>query len=388
MADDSDLEKTEPASQRRLEKAREEGQVARSRELVTFLMLVAGVSMLWIGGGAMYNNLRGVMRTSLTFDGRVVTDPGATLATIVNSVLQALMMLVPIFGVLAVTAVLATVAMGGLLLSTKALEPKFGRMNPIKGLARIFSMNTIIELIKTVSKAALIGGIGIWVIWSSHDDMLVLMNAAPTEAMSRAIRLILISCTLIVASLLIIVVLDAPWQIFSHFKKLRMSKEDLRQEYKESEGDPHVKAQIKQLQRQMARRRMMSAVPQADVVVTNPTHYAVALQYREGGTGAPRVVAKGTGAIAARIREIATEHRVPLLEAPALARALHRHVELEQEIPAALYSAVAEVLAWVFQLRAWRSGEGKVVPVEPTGLSVPRELDPLSDRATQGARVS
>lgn len=385
MADDSDLEKTEPASQRRLEQAREEGQVARSRELVTFLMLTAGVSMLWIGGGAMYNNLRGVMRTSLTFDGRVVTDPGATLATIVNSVLQALMMLVPIFGVLAVTAVLATIAMGGLVLSTKALEPKFSRMNPIKGLARIFSMNTIIELVKTISKAGLIGGIGIWVIWSSHDDMLGLMNAAPTEAMSRAIRLILISCTLIVASLLIIVVLDAPWQIFSHFKKLRMSKEDLRQEYKESEGDPHVKAQVKQLQRQMARRRMMSAVPQADVVVTNPTHYAVALQYREGGTGAPRVVAKGTGVIAARIREIATEHRVPLLEAPALARALHRHVELEQEIPAALYSAVAEVLAWVFQLRAWRSGEGKVVPVEPTSLSVPRELDPLADRATQGA---
>lgn len=385
MADDSDLEKTEPASQRRLEKAREEGQVARSRELVTFLMLSAGVAMLWIGGGAMYGSLRGVMRTSLTFDGRVVSDPGATLATIVNSVLQTLMMLLPIFGVLAVTAILATIAMGGLLLSTKALEPKFGRMNPLKGLARMFSMNTVIELFKTVSKAGLIGGIGIWVIWSSHDDMLVLMNAAPTEAISRAARLILISCTWIVASLLIIVVLDAPWQIFSHFKKLRMSKEDLRQEYKESEGDPHVKAQIKQLQRQMARRRMMSAVPQADVVVTNPTHYAVALQYSEGGSGAPKVVAKGTGAIAARIREIAAEHRVPLLEAPALARALHHHVELEQEIPAALYSAVAEVLAWVFQLRAWRSGDAKVVPVEPTGLSVPSELDPLAGRATQGA---
>ncbi|KAG0944841.1 hypothetical protein G6F31_014535 [Rhizopus arrhizus] len=177
--------------------------------------------------------------------------------------------------------------------------------------------------------------------------------------------------------------LDVPWQIWSHLKKLRMSKEDVRQEHKESEGDPHVKARIRQQQRQAARRRMMSEVPKADVVVTNPTHYAVALKYDEEKSGAPRVIAKGTGLSAAKIRELAAEHRVPTLEAPPLARALHQHVELGQEIPGELYTAVAEVLAWVFQLRSWRSGWG-VEPTAPTRLAVPAALDPQANTAAQG----
>ncbi len=383
MADDSDLEKTEPASPRRLEKAREEGQVARSRELVTFLLLSAGAAGLWLGGGMLFQSLRGVMRNGLTFDGPLVRDPVAMVVQSGHGAMQAIVALLPLFAVLAVTAVLASVALGGLLISSKALQPQFGRLNPIKGIGRMFSMNTLVELFKTIAKALLIGGIGIWVIWSQRDDMLALMHAAPTEGMAQAMRLVAFCAAMIIASLLVIVMIDAPWQIFSHMKKLRMSKEDLKQEHKESDGDPHVKARIRQQQRSMARRRMMSQVPGADVVVTNPTHYAVALKYQDGGQSAPVVVAKGTNLIAARIREMAAEHRVPMLEAPMLARALHHNVELDQEIPAALYAAVAEVLAWVFQLRSWQSGQGRA-PALPGHLPVPRELDPQSARAAQG----
>ena len=388
MADDSDLEKTEAASPRRLAKAREEGQVPRSRELVTFLMLAVGAATIWITGGALYSSLRGVVRNGLTFDAATIRDPGVTLASTVHAAFQALLAVLPLFGVLAVTAVLASSALGGFLLSTKALSPKFERLSLFKGIGRMLSVQTVVELAKTIAKALLIGGIGIWVIWGMREEMLSLMHAAPTEALALAVRQIAVVCALIIASLLIVVLLDAPWQIFSHAKKLRMSREDLRQEHKESEGDPHVKARMRQLQRSTARRRMMSQVPGADVVVTNPTHYAVALKYQEGGANrAPIVVAKGTNLIAARIRELAVENRVPMLEAPALARALHHNVELEQEIPAALYAAVAEVLAWVFQLRTWRAGHGRA-PERPVELSVPRELDPLAKRGAASRNLA
>jgi len=293
------------------------------------------------------------------------------------------MVLLPIFGLLAVVAVLSSVVLGGLVISTKPLQPNFSKLSPLAGLKRMFSSQTVVELIKALAKAMLVGGVAVWVIWRYHDDMLGLMHVAPSAALTKALSLVAMCCAFIVASLLIIVLLDVPWQIWSHLKKLRMSKEDVRQEHKESEGDPHVKARIRQQQRQAARRRMMSEVPKADVVVTNPTHYAVALKYDESKGGAPRVLAKGTGLIAAKIRELAVENKIPTLEAPPLARALHQHVELGQEIPAELYTAVAEVLAWVFQLRSWRSGWGHE-PMAPTKLNVPAELDPQAKTAAQG----
>ena len=273
--------------------------------------------------------------------------------------------------------------LGGIVISGKPLQANFSKLSFFSGLKRMFSSQTVVELIKALAKALLVGGVAVWVIWRYHDDMLSLMHVAPSAALIKALSLVAMCCAFIVASLLVIVMLDVPWQIWSHLKKLRMSKEDVRQEHKESEGDPHVKARIRQQQRQAARRRMMSEVPKADVVVTNPTHYAVALKYDEDKSGAPRVVAKGTGLIAAKIRELAAENRVPTLEAPPLARALHQHVELGQEIPGELYTAVAEVLAWVFQLRSWRSGWG-VEPTAPTRLAVPAALDPQANTAAQG----
>jgi len=385
MAEESDLEKTEAASPRRLEKAREEGQIARSRELGTFLLLASGVAGLWLGSGFMYRGLVAVLRRGLAFEPRVAHDPAIMVSQAVMGLSEALLSLLPLFGLLVVVALLSGVLLGGIVFSGKPLVPNFSKLSPLAGLQRMFSSQTVVELIKTLAKAALVGGIGALVLWHYHEDMLGLSLASPTAAIANTLRLVALCGALVVASLLLVVLLDVPWQIYSHLKKLRMSKEDVRQEHKESEGDPHVKARIRQQQRAMARRRMMAEVPRADVVVTNPTHYAVALRYAQEQAGAPRVVAKGTGLIALRIRELAAEHRVPALEAPPLARALHQHVELGQEIPAALYTAVAEVLAWVFQLRSWHSGLG-VAPSAPSVLPVPAELDPQAHRATaQGA---
>lgn len=375
MSEESDLEKTEQATPQRLEKAREEGQVARSRELNTFLLLATGVAMLWLLGGSMFRSLTGVLYSGLWFDPRAAHDTQVMLGIAANSAFQALLTLLPIFGVLVVVAILASVSLGGLLFSTKALEFKGERLSPLKGIKRMASAQTLVELLKTLAKAAAVGIVAAWVISAYRDQMIALMYANPTEALTGGMRLVALCCAMIVAALLIIVLIDAPWQVYSHHKKMRMSQHDVKQEHKESEGDPHVKGHIRQQQRSMARRRMMSNVPEADVIVTNPTHYAVALRYQDGHGSAPRVVAKGAGQVAGRIRALAQEHHVPLLEAPPLARALYHHVELEHEIPAELYSAVAEVLAWVYQLRSWTSGTGDQ-PTPPEQLTVPHNLDP------------
>ncbi|ARP86956.1 flagellar biosynthesis protein FlhB [Bordetella genomosp. 9] len=390
MAEESDLEKTEAASPRRLEKAREEGQVPRSRELSTFLVLATGVALLWGGGAYLYDRLDGIMRHALGFDPHIARDTNLMLAGAAASGWHALLVVLPVLGVLAVAGIFAGLALGGLVWSGKPLEFNLQKLDPLAGVKRMFSWQALIELLKAISKAIVVGTVAAMAIWHYHDEMIGIMHAAPAAALASMLNIVAMCCAFVVGALLLVAAMDVPWQIFSHGKKLRMSKEDVRQEFKESEGDPMVKARIRQQQRQMARRRMMAEVPKADVVVTNPTHYAVALRYSEGEMAAPRVVAKGMGEIAARIRELARENRVPMLEAPPLARALYRHVDLGQEIPATLYTAVAEVLAWVFQLRAWRPGWAQ--PLPPSNLPVPPGLDPQqagaaapAARAAEGA---
>ncbi|HTJ99384.1 MAG TPA: flagellar biosynthesis protein FlhB [Bordetella sp.] len=383
MAEESDLEKTEAASPRRLEKAREEGQVPRSRELSTFMVLAAGVAVLWGGGAYIYSSLDGIMRHALGFDPNLSRDTNVMMASAVDGAWHGILVVLPILCVLAVAGIFAGLTLGGLVWSDKPLEFKFSKLNPLAGFGRMFSLQTVVELTKSVSKALLVGGVATFAIWHYLDQMVGLMHAALGAALGNMLNIIGMCCAYVVGSLLVIALMDVPWQIFSHAKKLRMSKEDIKQEFKESEGDPMIKARMRQLQRQAARRRMMAEVPKADVVVTNPTHYAVALRYSDGDMAAPRVIAKGMGEIAARIRELALENRVPMLEAPPLARALYRHVELGKEIPAALYTAVAEVLAWVFQLRSWRPGWAH--PVPPTNLPVPDGLDPQAALAAPTA---
>lgn len=382
MADDSDLEKTEPASHQRLEKAREEGQVARSRELATFLILATGAAGIWLTSNWLYAQLGGMFRHGFAFERASTMDTSFMLSHALYGGWNALLGLLPVLGLLLLAAVAGSIALGGLVMSSKALAFKFERLDPVAGLGRLFSMQSAAELVKAIAKSLLVGGVAAWVIWLQRDNALGLMNAAPSAALASSLQIVVIICAAIIASLIFIVALDVPWQVFSHLKKLRMSRQDVKQEHKENEGDPHVKARIRQQQRAAARRRMMAQVPSADVVVTNPSHFAVALRYEEGRGAAPRVVAKGRDLVAARIREIAQEARVPLLEAPPLARALHRHVEIDQEIPAALYTAVAQVLAWVFQLRAWRERGAGEQPAAPASLPVPRDLDPLTAQAT------
>lgn len=384
MADDSDLEKTEAPSGKRLEKAREEGQIMRSRELGTFLLLAAGLAGLWLSGDALYHGLQGVLRQSLGFDPLISRDPSVMVSEAVESVYHVAMVLLPVFGILVVVAIAGSIALGGLVLTSKPLEFDFSHFDLVTGFGRMFSMQTVVELIKASFKALLIGGVGAWVLWLHLGEIQALINVAPKVAVVQTLYLVALCTALVVASLVPIVMLDVPWQIWSYLKKLRMTKEELKQEHKDTEGDPHIKSRIRQQQRAAARRRMMSAVPNANVVVTNPTHYAVALSYAEGQEGAPKVVAKGTDQVAMRIRELAAEHRIPILEAPPLARALFQHVELGREIPIALYSAVAEVLAWVFQLRNWRVGMG-LEPRPPVALSVPAELDPQNRAPVQPA---
>ncbi|WP_454727252.1 MULTISPECIES: flagellar biosynthesis protein FlhB [Cupriavidus] len=373
MSEESDLEKTEPASPRRLEKAREEGQVVRSRELATLIMLMSGVAGLWALGGTLGSKLNAVMHASLAFEPATAFDTSRMMSRFAMNVWEGLLAFLPLLLLFGAAALAGPMLLGGWLFSTQSLTPDFSRLSPLKGVGRLFSSQSLVELAKAIAKALLVGSVAAWVLWHRLGEAVALMNAPLHEALLHMLDFVLHCCGLVAASLVLVAALDVPWQYWTFFKKLRMTKEELKQEHKDSEGDPHIKNRIRQQQRAMARRRMMSEVPKADVVVTNPTHFAVALRYEEGRMGAPRVVAKGSGEVAARIREIAAEHSVPLLSAPPLARALHRHVELGREIPAGLYTAVAEVLAWVYQLKHWHHTNGPH-PQAPADLPVPDEL--------------
>ena len=374
MAEESDLEKTEPASPRRLEKAREEGNVARSRELVTFVLLATAVAGLWLTAESLGNTMRGALRHGLHFDRAVAFDPSYMLAQTGLMAMQSLVALAPLAGMVVLAALAAPLMLGGWLFSAKAIGPKFDKLDPIAGIKRLFSAQSLAELLKALGKSLLIGGVAWLVIMDNMDEVNALMAQSERAALPQMIMLVGRNCALITAALLLIALVDVPFQLWSYYRKLRMSREDLRQEHKESEGDPHIKAQIRRQQQQMAKRRMMSEVPKADIVVTNPTHFAVALKYVDGDMRAPRVVAKGTDQVAERIREIARENKVAILEAPPLTRALYKHTRLGDEIPTGLYTAVAEVLAWVYQLKRWRS-EGGEAPRTPADLPVPEALE-------------
>lgn len=369
-----DQEKTEAPTPRRLEKAREEGQVARSRELTTYLMLLAGGASLWLTGTLFYSRLGTIMEQAFVFDRSRLFDVNAMLQHAASVAELTLIALLPLMGVLTVMALTAPIVLGGWSMSAKSLAPNFSKLNPLQGLKRMLSSQALIELVKVIAKALLIGGVAVFFLSTRTGDLLQLMDQPIQQALAKGVELTATASGLMVATLLVVVLIDVPYQLWSHTKKLRMSREEIKREHKESDGDPQVKARIRSMQQSMARKRMMSQVPHADVIITNPTHYAVALRYDQERMSAPRVVAKGTDAVAARIRELGREHNVPLLEAPPLARALYAHVDLEREVPAELYTAVAEVLAWAFGLKRARR-ERSEVPPKPVRLDVPAALD-------------
>jgi len=378
MAEDSDLERTEPATPRRIADARSKGNIPRSRELNTFAILMAGGLALLLMGAHFASGMLDLARHGFTFNHASLADPGMMWKGFIDATLASIYLFAPLLLSLMIAVIAAPVVIGGWLFSVEALQPDLGRTNPLNGISRIFSATGLAELLKALAKTALIGGVAIWVLWDKRTEILALAAEPVHGGIPHLADMLLWTFILIAGAMVLIVAMDVPFQLWDYYRRLRMTREEVRQEMKESEGDPQLKARIRSLQRQAARRRMMAEVPKADVIVTNPTHYAVALTYREKEMRAPRVVAKGSYLLAQRIREVGEEHGVPILEAPPLARALYRHAELDQEIPTALFAAVAEVLAYVYQLRSYNSGGGEL-PQKPKELPVPEGLDFIED---------
>ena len=374
MAEESEdsQEKTEDPTPRRLEKAREEGQVPRSKELGTMMVMISGSAGLLFFGGVIGGALKEAMRHNFKLERGHIFDTGQMLEHLGESAQTVALSLGPLLAILAVAAFLGPVMVGGWLVSGKAVSPQISRMNPAKGLKNMFSMRSLIELVKSVAKVSLVLLIALAILDLRTEDLLAIASESPNKATEHVLWTLGWSFFLLSCATIVIAVIDIPFQLHDHQKKLRMTKQEVKDEFKETEGKPEVKQKVRQLQREMTQRRMMEDVPQADVVITNPEHYAVALQYEGQSMAAPIVVAKGTDEIAAKIMEIAREHKVDVLRTPPLARAVYHNTDIGEPIPEGLYMAVAQVLAYLFQLRQYRRHGGKR-PVMPR-LPIPSDL--------------
>jgi flagellar biosynthetic protein FlhB len=383
---ESGQERTEEATAKRQEKAREEGQVARSRELNTLLILMGGVGGLILYGGGVAQFLLDDMRVNFTLSREAAFDPQIALNHLWNTTIAAGEALFPLFALLMLAAFVGPIALGGWLFSGKAVMPKGSRIDPLAGLKRMFSVSALVELVKSLAKFLVLAGIGVLIIRSLQQPLVQLGLQELEPAIERALTMSSWAVLGVSAGMALIAAIDVPYQLFEHNRKLKMTKQEVREEMKDTEGKPEVKSRIRQLQRELARRRMMEAVPQADVVITNPEHFSVALRYDPAQRGAPVVVAKGVDNIAMKIREIASAHGVQILPAPTLARAIYFTTELEAEIPAPLYLSVAQVLAYVFQLKAYNKGQGrKPKPLDEFELPPEVRFDAVGRRADAGS---
>jgi flagellar biosynthetic protein FlhB len=344
-------DKTEDPSQRRLDQARERGQLPRSKELTNFATMIGGSAALIAIGGTLIGRLSTIMRTSLTIDPQLLSSPQSMTAALGEAILSALVALLPIFGTLIGLVLLAAVVLGGWNFSPAAMTPDFSRMSPLAGLQRLFGLHGATELGKALLKCLVIGGVCAGIVSWLFKDVMALGHMAPRAAIGRGASLLGWAFVWLSSSLALIALIDVPLQLFQYNRSLKMTRQELRDEAKESDGRPETKQRIRQMQQQLARRRMMHKVPGADVVIVNPTHFAVALKYDSKNMRAPLVLAKGVDLVAANIRRIAEEHRVPVFESPKLARALYKSTDLNREIPAGLYVAVAQVLSYIFRIR-------------------------------------
>lgn len=363
-AADDGQERTEQPTAKKLEDARRKGQVARSRELSTMLVTIAAAGLLFVLGGHFAQGFLQLLKHAFSAQVLTTRDPWQLPVLFGQFMLEALVLLWPLFLVCFIAALGASVMLGG---ATFSLSFKFEKLDPIKGIGRLFSMQSLVELVKSVLKVLVIGGVAWFLMTGLVDDILGLSLQSPEQAMLSSGRMLVWFFLVVSLPLAVIALIDVPWQLFNHKKQLRMTRQEIKDEHKESEGRPEVKGRIRQMQMEASRRRMMEKVPQADVIVTNPTHYAVALRYDQGKGGAPVVVAKGIDEIAARIREIGGEHKVPLVASPRLARAIYASCELDREIPAGLYLAVAQILTYVYQLKQWEAMGGDI-PAVPEPL--------------------
>jgi len=357
VSESSSQDRTEKPTPRRLREARKKGQIPRSRELTTGLVVAASVLALSGAGPDMASQALQLMRDMLQIDPAILAEPTRMPAIFATRMAEAFRIVLVVMGATLVAALAAPALIGGFNFSSDALMPQFSRLNPLAGIKRMVSVSGLVELLKSLLKFGLIGTVAVIYIRRHLPTLegLSLMNLQQAVIDFGVLAVGMLLWT--TGALAVIAAIDAPYQLWNHYRQLRMTKQEIKDEYKQSEGRPEVKGRIRRLQYEMSRRAMMDAVPTADVIVTNPTHYAVALKYTMGEMKAPKVVAKGSGELAALIREKAKESRVPLVSAPPLARALYRNVKIDREIPAQLYQAVAQVLTYIYQLRHWRQGQ-------------------------------
>jgi flagellar biosynthetic protein FlhB len=371
MAENQDgQEKSQEPTAKRIADARKKGQVPRSRELNTMAITVLGAAGLLLMGPRLAHDMHGLFHAHFSLSRSEIFDPNAMLDHLVSGIAEALLMLLPFFAVMMVVAVLSSVALGGFNLSLQAMQPKLSKLNPVSGMKRVFSAKGLMELVKSLAKFILVALATVLLLQVWAEDLIGLGNMGVEQALARGLELVGWSALLLGSTMVLMAVIDVPFQLWQHRKELKMTQQEVREELKQTEGKPEVKGRIRQMQRELAQRRMMQEVPKADVIVTNPTHYAVALRYDPERMRAPVVVARGKGLIAANIREIGQRHAVPLVEAPVLARAIYFNTELNQPIPAALFLAVAQLLAYVFQLRAFEQAGGDI-PTPPQEYPVP-----------------
>ncbi|ANI53347.1 MULTISPECIES: flagellar biosynthesis protein FlhB [Pseudomonas] len=371
---ESGQDKTEDPTEKRKKDSREKGEIARSKELNTLAIMLAGSAALLIFGGMLAQDLMDLMRQNFTLSREVIMDERSMATFLMSSGLQALLAIQPIMITLLLAAFLGPIALGGWLFAAGSLAPKFSRMNPAAGLKRMFSMKAVVELLKALAKFLITLGVALVVLNADIDDLLRIAHEPLDRAIIHSLQLVGWSSLWLACGLIIIAAVDVPVQIWESIKKLKMTKQEVRDEHKDQEGRPEVKQRIRQVQREMSQRRMMAAIPDADVVITNPTHYAVALKYDAEKGGAPMLLAKGSDFLALKIREIAVANNVMLLESPALARSIYYSTELEEEIPGGLYLAVAQVLAYVYQIRQHRAGKGKFPEPLKDDLPIPPDL--------------
>ncbi|MGR8918589.1 MAG: flagellar biosynthesis protein FlhB [Gammaproteobacteria bacterium] len=363
-------EKTEQPTPKRIDDARKKGQIARSRELSTMLVLLGGAITLWLSAAHVANGLGDIMRENFTLKHADIFEPALVVHRFMAHILDALAALAPLLLMATVIAIAAPLAVGGWILSGQALQPKFERVDPIKGLKRVFGPKGLMELAKALAKFVLILSLAVVALSVERDAILSLGRAEVGPSLAAAVDVLLFCFLVCCAATIVVALIDVPFQIWQHGRQLRMSRQDIKDENKETEGSPELKGRVRAMQQEVARRRMMEEVPKADVVVTNPEHYAVALRFDPETMRAPVLVAKGADEVARNIREVAAAHGVTVMSAPPLARAIFYTTKINREIPAGLYVAVARVLAYVFQLR-----DGAVRARPPEDLPIPPEMN-------------
>ncbi|CAK3764864.1 flagellar biosynthesis protein FlhB [Vibrio crassostreae] len=374
MAESDGQERTEDATPKRLQQAKEKGQVARSKELASASVLIVGaIALMWFGESMAKALFEAMQRLfSLSRDEIFDTSKLFEIAggALVNLLFPLFLILITLF----VAAVIGAAGVGGINFSMQAAMPKASKLNPLSGIKRMFGLQSWVELLKSILKVALVSGMAIYLIQASQHDLMQLSMDVYPQNIFHALDILLNFILLISCSLLIVVAIDIPFQIWQHADQLKMTKQEVKDEFKDTEGKPEVKGRIRMLQREAAQRRMMADVPQADVIVTNPEHFSVALRYKQNQDKAPIVVAKGVDHMAMKIREIARENDIYIVPAPPLARALYHTTELEQQIPDGLFTAVAQVLAYVFQLKQYRKRGGERPKLQDSNMPIPPDL--------------